>query len=57
MGEARALLLRLGRHRFGKAPTRMQQRDPAAVADLARLEALADRWLDATSWSQLLNGG
>ena len=54
--EARALLLRQGRRKFGKAPTRKQRGELDAGADLARLEALADRLLDVSSWSELLNG-
>ncbi|MCI0456310.1 MAG: DUF4351 domain-containing protein [Gemmataceae bacterium] len=51
---ARALVLRLGRKKFGKAPTKQQQQQLAAITDLARLEALAERLLDVTSWADLL---
>ena len=53
---ARAMLLRQGRRKFGKIPTRKQQRELADITDLARLEALADRLLDAASWAEMLNG-
>ena len=49
--EARSLTLRLGTKRFGEP-------DAAALAtlesaDLARLEALADRLLEVESWQEL----
>ncbi len=51
--EARNILLRLGRKKFG--PT---SRDVEAalngIVDVLRLEALADRLLDVSSWDELL---
>ncbi len=52
--EARALVLRQGRKKFGKAPTKKQQQQLAAITDLARLEVLAERLLDVASWADLL---
>jgi Domain of unknown function (DUF4351) len=51
---ARALVLRQGRLRFGKAPTRKQLRVLEHINDRAQLEALADRVLDAKTWADLL---
>ena len=51
---ARGTLLRLGRQKFGRAPSRKQQKALEAVTDLGRLEALADRLLDVDSWGELL---
>ena len=53
----RATVLRQGRRKFGKAPTKKQRAEMDAVADLARLEALAERVLEVSSWADLLNGG
>jgi hypothetical protein len=55
-GEARAMVLRLGRHKFGEAPSREQQQALEAVTDLERLEILGERLLRAGSWAELLNG-
>jgi hypothetical protein len=52
--EARAVLLRLGRQRFGKAPTRKQAGQLEGITDLARLERMIDRLLQAASWGDLL---
>lgn len=54
--QARALLLRQGRKKFGD-PTAEQEVAVNAVADLARLEALSDRLLDVTTWDDLLRPG
>jgi hypothetical protein len=51
--EAWALMLRLGRKKFGKIPTKKQQKALAAVTDLAQLEALAVRLLGVDSWAEL----
>jgi hypothetical protein len=51
---ARALVLRLGRQKFGKVPTKKQQKALAAVTDLTQLEALAERLLGVDSWAELL---
>jgi hypothetical protein len=48
------VVYRQGRQKFGKAPTRKQQKALDAIADLARLEALAERLLDVSSWDELL---
>lgn len=54
--QIRAMLLRLGRQRFGKPPTRKQQAQLEAIARLDQLEHLAHRLLLVDSWSKLLNG-
>jgi hypothetical protein len=53
---ARALVLRQGRLKFRKAPSRKQQRALEAVTDLGQLEELAARLLTVDSWAELLNG-
>ncbi|HEV3024733.1 MAG TPA: DUF4351 domain-containing protein [Pirellulales bacterium] len=50
----RALVFRLGRQKFGKPPTKKQQKSLEAVTELARLEDLAERLLYVDSWSDLL---
>jgi hypothetical protein len=50
---ARALVLRLGRQKFGKAPTKKQQKALATITDVAQLEALAERLLGVDSWAEL----
>ena len=59
-GEARGLVqgaqnavLRLGKKRFGPAPAGVEAAIQA-VTDRDRLEQIADRVLDATSWDDLL---
>jgi predicted transposase YdaD len=54
--EARKLLLRLGRKRFGE-PSEAQAAALAGITDLDRLEPLADRVIDAdvASWDDLLS--
>jgi hypothetical protein len=54
--EARAMVLRLGRRKFGKAPTRKQQQAIEAVTDVEELDSLGERLLRADSWAELLNG-
>ena len=56
MEGARELLLRQGQKKFGKAPTRKQQGELAAIADLRRLEQLSVRLLDVDSWDELFDG-
>jgi hypothetical protein len=51
--EARSLILRLGRKRFGEPPAAVES-GIRAVTDLARLESLADRLLEVESWDDLL---
>jgi len=52
--EAKSFLATLGRRKFGKAATKKQQGELDGITDLARLERMRDRLLDATSWSDLL---
>ncbi len=54
--EARAFVLRLGRRKFGRAPTRKQQQALDAVADVEQLETLGEGLFRADSWAELLNG-
>jgi hypothetical protein len=51
----RAMLLCLGRRKFGKAPNRKQHQALEAITDLGQLETLAARLLDVDSWAELLN--
>ena len=53
IGEARALILRQGRKKFGP-PTAKQEATVNAIADLARLERLSENLLDVTTWGELL---
>ena len=55
--EARTLLLRLGRQKFSKAPTKKQRKALEAIADLVQLETLAGRLLAVDSWKELLGEG
>jgi hypothetical protein len=50
----RTTILSQGRRKFGKAPSRKQQKALEGIADLGRLEALAARLLDVDSWGELL---
>jgi predicted transposase YdaD len=54
--EARALLLRLGRKRFGP-PGRRVSSAIRRTTDLQRIEQLTERLLEVESWDELLNGG
>src|SRR5262249_37486673 len=45
----RATILHLGRHKFGKAPTKKQQKALEAITDLDQLDHLAARLLDVDS--------
>jgi hypothetical protein len=51
--EAKAILLRLGRKRFGD-PDTATVAALEAITDLAYLESLSDRVLDVGSWQELL---
>ena len=51
---ARGFLVRLGRKKFHKAPTRKQLKAIQEIADLERLEALASKLLSVASWAELL---
>lgn len=52
-GEARALVLRLGRKKFGPS-TPEQEGTVNAITDIARLEALSEQLLDVATWDELL---
>ncbi len=52
--EARSLLLRLGRQRFGAADARTLKAVESAKS-IEELERLANRLLKAESWSELLS--
>ena len=54
--ELRTLLLRLGRQKFSKAPTKKQCKALEAIADLVQLETLAGRLLAVDSWKELGEG-
>lgn len=51
--EAREILLRLGRQRFGP-PDRSTWAAVERLADLDRLERVTERLLEAGSWAELL---
>lgn len=53
--EARALLRRLGKKRFGAPPSAIAAKLDEII-DLSRLELLAERVYDTSSWDELLNG-
>ena len=53
--EARAILLRLGRRRFGP-PSPEAEAVLAGITAIERLEALSERLLDVESWEELLAG-
>ena len=52
--EGRAILLRLGKKKFGRAPSKKQAAELEAITDMARLHALSERLLDVNTWSELL---
>jgi Domain of unknown function (DUF4351) len=52
---ARALVLRLGKQKFGRVPTKKQQMELETITDLARLETLAEHLRDVASWTELLD--
>jgi hypothetical protein len=52
----RTAVLLQGRNKFGKGPTRKQQKALEAITDLGQLEGLLGRVLDVDSWAELLNG-
>ena len=52
----RATLLRQGKKKFGRAPTKKQAAELEAITDTARLEVLSERLLDVNTWSELLTG-
>jgi len=49
--EARALVARQGRQKFGKDPTKKQSAILASITEVTRLESLADRLLVVDSWA------
>jgi len=52
----RATLLRLGKKKFGRLPTKKQHAELEAITDPTRLQALTERLLDVTTWGELLGG-
>jgi hypothetical protein len=52
----RATILHVGRHKFGKAATRKQQKALEAITDLGQLDGLAAWLLEVDSWAELLDG-
>jgi hypothetical protein len=54
--EAYAVLLRLGRIKFGRGPSRKQQKELKAITELGQLRRLTERLLEVDSWAELLNG-
>jgi len=52
--EARTLVVRLGRQKFGKAPSKRHHKALEAIVELSLLEALAERLLLVDSWGELL---
>jgi hypothetical protein len=52
----RTTVLRLGRQKFRKAPTKKQKQALEHIMDIEQLEALAERLLSVDSWAELLNG-
>jgi predicted transposase YdaD len=54
IAEARTILLRQGKVKFGQPASESTARAIEAIADLSRLEALAERLLTASSWEELL---
>jgi predicted transposase YdaD len=53
--EAKRILLRQGRKRFGQPKAAVKSKIDA-IADLAQLERLSDRILNANSWDELIDG-
>jgi hypothetical protein len=53
----RSMLLHLGRQKFGKTPSKKQQKVLDAIDDLTQLKALAERLLAVDSWADLLAEG
>ena len=50
----RAILLIMGRKRFGSPPPPERVAELAAITDRARLERMAERIFDAAGWDDLL---
>lgn len=53
VGEAKSLLLRIGRRRFGAPPAAILAALDA-VNDLPRIETMAERVIDASDWNEIL---
>jgi hypothetical protein len=51
----RETILHLGRHKFGRSPTKKQLRTLEAITNLGQLEAMAARLLAVDSWAELLD--
>lgn len=52
----RSVLFRQGRRKFGAPPLPEQKEAMNAIVSLARLETLAEKLLDVTTWDDLLAG-
>ena len=52
--ESRAIMLRQGKKKFGRLPTKKQQAELDTINDPARLQALSERLLDVNTWGELL---
>lgn len=52
--EARHILLRQGRKKFGREATAKQRATLEAITELDRLEALSEKLLDVSTWAELL---
>ena len=53
LAEAKSVLMRLGRKRFGDCPTEVEAA-LRSIQDVARLERLAENIFDARSWDELI---
>ena len=53
--EARRMILSQGRRKFGVSPAGIEAK-LENIADQAKLEAIADRLIDVSSWEDLLAG-
>ena len=52
--ESRAIMLRQGKKKFGRLPTKKQQAELDTIDDPAKLQALSERLLDVSTWGELL---
>jgi hypothetical protein len=53
LSEARKIVLRIGRIRFGQ-PSAMEEATLQAISDLDQLERLSDQLVTVASWRELL---